>query len=233
MNGNTVSANEIISRVRITQVYFALGGPRLRSRRGQAFWRKGDGYNVALDDRRNTFHDFARGEGGGVLDLIQLARGGARKDGLQWLADFAGVPLDHGSLTTRERRESERQRAAAELEARRMLAWKRECLEVLRWARSQHLGAYHRAKRYVIQHGADRDQRLLLAFEVAEICEEHYRHFESCINRIESADASVLFHIFRRSPSAQGSLARVHREDEALRVFVKILSERIANQEPS
>src|SRR5712692_4627635 len=120
------SASEIISRISITEIYHALGGPPLRCRRGQAFWRGGDGYNVALDDRKTAFHDFARGEGGGVLDLIKLVHGGTNKDALRWLADFAGLPLDHRPLTTSESRAYERRRAGAELEACCMLAWKRE-----------------------------------------------------------------------------------------------------------
>ena len=46
-----MSAAEVIDRVRISRVVEALGG-RVRHKRCQAFWRKGDGPNVSLADER-------------------------------------------------------------------------------------------------------------------------------------------------------------------------------------
>ena len=69
-----MSVADIIGRVRITQVVEALGG-KVRHNRCQAFWRRGTGFNVKLDDSVGAWFDHARGEGGGVFDLVQKIRG--------------------------------------------------------------------------------------------------------------------------------------------------------------
>jgi hypothetical protein len=74
-------------------VWSALGG-ELRHSRGRAWWRDGDGWSVALDDRRGCWYDHRDGIGGGVLDLLTHVRGGTPQDALRWLADFIGVTLD-------------------------------------------------------------------------------------------------------------------------------------------
>jgi hypothetical protein len=71
-----------------------MGGGELRRGRGRAWWRDGDGWNVALDDRRGCWYDHRDGIGGGVLDLVVHVRGGTRQDALRWLADLTGVALD-------------------------------------------------------------------------------------------------------------------------------------------
>lgn len=80
--------SEILGRVRISDVWCGLGGGPLRARRGRAFWRKGDGLNVSLNDEKGVFYDFPPGKGGGILDLVQKARGCDRKAAVQWLADL-------------------------------------------------------------------------------------------------------------------------------------------------
>ncbi len=99
------AAAEIIGRLHITEVWRALGGGELRHGRGQAFWREGDGYNVALDDAKNTWYDHAAGEGGGVLDLVQRIRGGTRADALRWCAALAGVTLEDRPLSDADRQQ--------------------------------------------------------------------------------------------------------------------------------
>jgi hypothetical protein len=85
---------QIIDRVWISEVWRAVGGGKLQRGRGQAFWRNGDGWNISLDDAKGTWFDHAHGDGGGILGLVVLVRGGSRQDALRWLADFAGVELD-------------------------------------------------------------------------------------------------------------------------------------------
>src|SRR2546426_428714 len=77
-----VTAADILAQVSITDVWQALGGGPLRHGRGRAFWRDGDGYHVSLSDPKGTWYDHSRGEGGGILDLISLARGCSRADAL-------------------------------------------------------------------------------------------------------------------------------------------------------
>jgi hypothetical protein len=119
MDNSTTS--DVLARVKISDVYAALGGPKLRKMRGPAFWRGGDGFNVSLDDGRGLWHDFTTDEGGGVLDLVVHVRGGNRADALHWLADLAGVPLDDTPLTPedRERWAAERQALERDLPAAR------------------------------------------------------------------------------------------------------------------
>ena len=70
----TAATNQVLDRVPISQIYRALGGPKLRGTRGPAFWRRGDGLNVSLNDSRSCWRDFKASEGGGVLDLVQRVR---------------------------------------------------------------------------------------------------------------------------------------------------------------
>ena len=135
------STEEILNRLRISEVYASLGGPKLRGKRGQAFWRKGDGFNVSLDDARGVWHDFTSGDGGGVLDLIVRARGGNRADALRWCADLAGVPLEDKPLSpaereawSRERRDLERALPAARYWQRAALSMMEELLDSLKLA---------------------------------------------------------------------------------------------------
>ncbi|HKD07679.1 MAG TPA: hypothetical protein VKB79_17395 [Bryobacteraceae bacterium] len=79
--------------VQISEVWRMLGGPPLRHGRGRAFWRDGNGLNVAIDDEKGVWMDHADGVGGGILDLISRVRGGSRSDALRWLADASGVTL--------------------------------------------------------------------------------------------------------------------------------------------
>lgn len=89
-----MTAAEIVSRTRISEVWRALGGGDLRNGRGRAWWRGGDGYNVALHEANGCWYDYRDHVGGGVLDLVQHIRGGNRTDALRWTADLIGVALD-------------------------------------------------------------------------------------------------------------------------------------------
>lgn len=57
--------------VNIVAVVRALGGPEPRGGRLRAWWRDGDGLNVAIDPTKGQWYDHARGEGGGVLSLVR------------------------------------------------------------------------------------------------------------------------------------------------------------------
>jgi len=122
MNDSTA---EVLNRLKISDVYQALGGPKLRHNRGPAFWRGGDGFNVSLEDPRGVWHDFTTDEGGGVLDLVVQVRGGNRADALRWLADLAGVRMDDTPLSPgdRERWMAERRALERDLPAARY--WRR------------------------------------------------------------------------------------------------------------
>lgn len=125
----TPGAADLAGRVRITEVWAALGGGTLRRNRGRAFWRDGDGYNVDLCDAKGTWNDFARGEGGGILDLIQRAQGGSRGEALTWLSCTMGLALGHVSEADRRRWAEAKRRAA--LVAQLAGAWLSERLREL------------------------------------------------------------------------------------------------------
>jgi hypothetical protein len=119
------AATEVVERVRISEVWSALGGGPLRRGRGQAFWRDGDGYNASLNDEKGVWHDFVTGDGGGVLDLVQHVRGGSRSDALHFVADLAGVPLNDTPLSRRQKREYAADRKQAESLAQQCAWWVR------------------------------------------------------------------------------------------------------------
>ena len=101
-------ASELISQVRLSDVYTALIGtkPRRTGRntsRGPATWRGGEGFNVALDDSRGTWYDHVTGDHGGVLALIQRVRCCTRSEALRWLSDSFGLPLDNKPMSRAER----------------------------------------------------------------------------------------------------------------------------------
>jgi hypothetical protein len=130
------TANEILSRCRISEVYQALTGiePRRTGRdswRASAPWRGGDGKaSVSGDDSRGVFHDFVTDEGGGLLDLVGLIRGCSRQDALKWLAEFVGVPLDDAPLSAAVRVQwvAEKQRCERALPDARY--WRRAAIDM-------------------------------------------------------------------------------------------------------
>ncbi len=58
-----------LTQLPILRVWKELGGGELRGFRGKAFWRDGDGYNVATDLKKNVWFDFVKAAGGGPLGL--------------------------------------------------------------------------------------------------------------------------------------------------------------------
>jgi hypothetical protein len=123
-------ARDVISAVKISEVYRALTGvePR-RTRpdtwRGPATWRGGDGLNVSLNDSDGVWYDFRDDTGGGVLDLVVAVRGGSRQDALRWLADFAGVAMDDTPLSAEDRQRWAEERRALERDLPDARWWRR------------------------------------------------------------------------------------------------------------
>lgn len=123
------AVKDILSRIQISQVYRALTGREARrvgaeKTRGVATWRDGSGLNVSMDDARGVWHDFVTGDGGGVLDLVVLIRGGSRHDALRWLRDFTGCGFDR-PLSLPERKRWVRRRRQIEFELPRAALWRR------------------------------------------------------------------------------------------------------------
>jgi hypothetical protein len=166
-----MTAADVLTGIKISDVWAALGGGPLQRRRGRAFWRRGHGYNVSLDDAKGAWYDFRDNIGGGILDLVQVVHHCTRQDALRWLAEFSGVPLDDASLTEADRREYARRCAFAESEARELVWWRNGLLEVLRDHRDVLLRAYHNARRFLQSHSVDDceargDWRWEIAFDI-------------------------------------------------------------------
>ena len=81
----------ILSEIPIIDAWRRLGGPEPRKcgaeLRSRAFFRDGDGLNVAFNLPKNCYRDHRDGEGGGVLKLVQTVRGCGAREALQWLHD--------------------------------------------------------------------------------------------------------------------------------------------------
>jgi hypothetical protein len=89
------SITEIKNRIRIGDVWSALGGAPLRNGRGRAFWRDGDRYSVAVNSTRGTWHDFVSGKGGDSFELVRTVRGCGFREAAAWLADLTGITIAH------------------------------------------------------------------------------------------------------------------------------------------
>ena len=188
-------ANEIIERVRISNVAEALGVKLDRTRRrGVATWRKGRNFSVSFDDAKNVWHDFVTGEGGGVLAFVERVRGSDRKAALQWLADFAGVPLQE--MNEAEQRDYHRRRAVAECEAHRLTAWRDGLVGALRERRNLYLRAYHRARKYIQTRGLDSPAGELAA-DGHDIYEQRYQELDQEIDELLAKPWSELLLRFR------------------------------------
>ena len=198
-----MTAREIIERASISHVYKTLHGdsygieaPPIRGRRAVAFWRQGDGYNIALNDQTNTWYDHARSEGGGILQLIQTIRACSMQEALHWLADLYDLPLSSGPYPS-SRRCERKSRARAGADARKIYAWRRDCLAALRCARAMYFHAYHRSLRYIINSGLEAPSGALAA-DLHEICQQRYEELGQAIERINRATFSDLKSAFRR-----------------------------------
>ena len=94
-------------------IWRSLGGETLRGKRAKAFWRDGDGYNIALDPVKGAWYDHRDGHGGGVLTLVETALGCNRRAALQWLEANWGLS-PRRSLSVAERRDHRQERDGAE-----------------------------------------------------------------------------------------------------------------------
>jgi hypothetical protein len=127
------SASAIVARSRISEVWRALGGGELRSAgqgkfRGRAWWRRGDGWSISLDDSHGVWHDFRDNVGGGILDLVVQVRGGTRQHALKWVAPLAGVVLDDRPMSPAERARYAQRQRELERALPAALRWRRTAL---------------------------------------------------------------------------------------------------------
>jgi hypothetical protein len=125
-----------MGRVSITDVWHALAGGELRHGRGRAFWRNGDGFNVAIDSEGERWFDFVQSRGGGVLTLVETAMDCDRRAALSWL-EAEGFIESRRLLSTDERRDFAQRRDAAAVLACDVVAWLRAWREQLEVAQER------------------------------------------------------------------------------------------------
>jgi hypothetical protein len=94
-------------------------------------WRGGDGFNVSMNDAGGVWHDFVTDEAGGVLALVARIRGGSHYEALMWLADLAGIPLNHRPLSAGQRARWVRTRRRIALELPRARYWQRSAIALV------------------------------------------------------------------------------------------------------
>ncbi len=133
-----------IEDLEIRNVWDSLGLGPLRGNRGRASWRDGAGYNVALDSGR--WFDHARGEGGGVLALVEIVLGCDRHGALDWLKANFGITSGN-TCSVAERREFAARRDLLRAMAARLIDRRDDYLLDLRTASGILLAAYHRLTR--------------------------------------------------------------------------------------
>lgn len=92
-----------LAELDILSVWNAAGGGPLRGKRGRAFWRNGDGWNVSLDRERGTWYDHRDARGGGSLALVETAFGCDRRTALEWLETNCGLDPTRPVPPTRRR----------------------------------------------------------------------------------------------------------------------------------
>jgi hypothetical protein len=101
---SSIPITELKARTKITEVWRALGGGPIHKNRARAFWRRGDGYSVAVDPERGRWYDFRDAVGGDVVTLVETARQCDFREAIQWLADFTGMRIE----PVRRHREADR-----------------------------------------------------------------------------------------------------------------------------
>lgn len=185
-----MTAQEIIGRADIVDVWAALGGGDLRHGRGVAFWRGGDNLSVSIDAKKNCWYDFVAAEGGGILRLIEAVQGCDRLAALRWLADHHNVQLDgRRPLTRQEKRAYAIRRAGAEREAAELTAWREELLRLLREERN-HLYISENGNsaiaRTLIDHPGPDDEAAWQSIWQHAFDDQKADHIQTEIERIES-----------------------------------------------
>ena len=89
----------IRDRIKISD-YLAERGVRIRGKRAVASWRGGDGYSVAFNDEKGTWHDFVTGDGGSVIDLAMTAEHYEFSEAVHVLGRRFNLPCVAGRVPT-------------------------------------------------------------------------------------------------------------------------------------
>lgn len=175
----------------IYTVWAALGGGPLQYGRGRAFWRRGDGWNVSVNESKGVWRDFVTGEGGGILDLVCIARDCDRREAYGWLAATFHLPTREITLDDRKRW------AAAWRLAERLTAWRDAQREELRRRHYIHFRLCGRARNCVLRLGLDSPMGAFWA-DVCDVAELRWQELEAAIDRLDALSPAQLQAAFDR-----------------------------------
>jgi len=178
-----------LDQISIVDAWKLLGG-ELRGHRGKRFWLDGDGWNVSLNSEKNVYFDHVDARGGGVLDLVMVAKGYTKQDALRWLEANCGLDTRR-PLSPQEKREYALQAAGTERLAQRLADFA-SGLELI--AERTTMGLYE----YLSAAGIDAPETL--------------GRFQHQLFILKTAHAQDLAHVWRNARTMAGEVERVGRE---------------------
>ena len=138
-----------LNQVGIVPVLLALGAPEPKGNRLPAWFRNGDGLSISIDTKKNCWFDFVAGRGGGIIDLVMVARDCSKSEALRWLEQNAG--LDSQRLTHDERE----RRARAQRHAARVAQGAEDFVHGLRLIMVRHRDEVAAAIIWFLKHDVD------------------------------------------------------------------------------
>lgn len=194
-----MSGAEIVGQLRISEVFRSLGG-EVRGHRGRAFWRQGDGLNIALDDAKGTWFDHRDSVGGGMVDLVVHVRQCSRREALDYLALLMGAEID----STPSRGAAAYRSALAE--AQQIVAKKHRALDALRVWRDLNQELYFAQRRRILS-GRLTGPELAQAMDEGEMAEIKAAIAYDAIDAIEAATWDDLIEVHRADRQGQRRIA--------------------------
>ena len=127
------TANEILERVRVSDIAAALGLPKPQHNRTQCPMCKAGLQTLSINEQKGVWHCFRCNRGGGKVALVRDATNCQPKDALEWIGGLAGMQLAYSDAA--EYRKRAAQIKAAEQEGRRLIEWRADVIEYLRISR--------------------------------------------------------------------------------------------------
>jgi hypothetical protein len=191
------TATDLLSGVSIVEIWHALGGGEIKQRRGRAFWRKGDGWNISIDAHKQCWYDFVAAKGGGILDLVETVRECNHADAIEWLRKFTGTPRRDVTEVERERYRQRKQRADTEAQA--LVRFDQRISETLHEYEHLNFHLFHHLKWRILNADYSNDEELVALMIEAEEAEEKYLRGERARDLWRSASHADILEIYRKA----------------------------------
>ena len=127
------TANEILERVRVSDIAAALGLPKIQRSRTQCPMCKAGPQTMSINEQKGVWHCFRCNRGGGKVGLVRNATNCQPQDALEWIGGLAGMQLAYSDAA--EHRKRAAQIKGAEQDGRRLIEWRADVIEYLRISR--------------------------------------------------------------------------------------------------